>query len=115
MFGPEIAPAELGAERGDYHEGFLARAALLNTKGGNLIIGVIEAKRYKKLLETKLAEYPRYKDKVIFGLENEYRKNEWDGFYQRLISLIETRIGPQVLDAEQVKVKKPISRAGIYV
>jgi len=80
--------------------------AFLNTKGGDLLVGVLELARFEKVYEDKLSDCPSYKDKIVFGIENEYKKDEWDGYLQRLISYIETRISPDVLDADLVKISK---------
>jgi len=68
----------------------------LNAKGGEILIGVLERNKYEDLLEERLADCPQYNGKVIFGLELELGKGEWDGFQQRLTSIIETKIGRQV-------------------
>ena len=80
--------------------------AFLNTKGGDLLVGVLELARFEKIYEDKLSDCPSYKDKIVFGIENEYKKDEWDGYLQRLISYIETRISPDVLDADLVTISK---------
>ena len=80
--------------------------AFLNTKGGDLLIGVLERSRYENVLDNKLSDYPMYKDKIVLGLSNEYGKSGWDGFQQRLLSLIETRIGEDVIDTEMVRILK---------
>jgi DNA sulfur modification protein DndB len=80
--------------------------AFLNSKGGELVIGVLELSRFENVLEEKLSDCPVYADKIIFGLTNEYKKDAWDGFQQRLLSWIETRIGADVIDAELVKITK---------
>lgn len=80
--------------------------AFLNTKGGDLLVGVLELARFEKVYEDKLSDCPVHKDKIVFGIDSEYKKDEWDGFYQRLISYIENRISPDVLDADWVKISK---------
>lgn len=80
--------------------------AFLNTKGGDLLIGILELNRFEKVLEDKLSDCPSYKSKIVFGVDIEYKKDEWDGYLQRLISFIETRISPDVLDAELVNISK---------
>jgi len=80
--------------------------AFLNSKGGELIIGVLEKPRYEDLYEEKLLGCPVYKDKIIYGINNEYSKEDWDGYQQRLLSLIETRISPEVIDGDLLKIQK---------
>ncbi len=80
--------------------------AFLNSKGGDLIIGVLEKSKFEDVYEEKLSSYPLHNGKIIFGIEIEYKKDEWDGYLQRLTSLIETRIGSEVLDSEYIKIER---------
>jgi len=78
----------------------------LNTKGGQILVGVLEKHRFRGASDEKLADCPSYGDKLIIGLEIEYKKDEWDGYQQRLWSYIEDRIGPEVIDGELVLIQK---------
>jgi len=80
--------------------------AFLNTKGGDILIGVLEKSRFEDALDDKLADCPLYRDKIILGLSNEYGKSGWDGFQQQLLSLIEAHIGGDVIDTELVRFDK---------
>ena len=80
--------------------------AFLNTKGGDLLVGILELKRFEDSYEDKLSDCPIHKDKIIFGIGGEYNKDEWDGYLQRLTSYIENRISPDVIDADLVKITK---------
>jgi DNA sulfur modification protein DndB len=78
----------------------------LNTKGGEIIVGILEKSRFETEHEEKLIDCPIYNDKIIFGISNEYKKDEWDGFQRRLLAYIETRIAPEVIDMDLVKIEK---------
>ncbi|MBN2156655.1 MAG: ATP-binding protein [Candidatus Lokiarchaeota archaeon] len=80
--------------------------AFLNSKGGDLIIGILEKDKYEEMLSSKLSEYSIYKKYVIFGLSNEYRKDGWDGYFQRILTHIENRIGAEIYDSELVRIEK---------
>lgn len=80
--------------------------AFLNSKGGEILLGILEKSRFENADPEKIAGYPIYKDKIIFGIDNEYKKDEWDGYLRRLIEVIENRIGPEILDSELVQIKK---------
>jgi DNA sulfur modification protein DndB len=78
----------------------------LNSKGGDLIIGILELKRYDDILEQKLSDCQVADGKIIYGIDPEYSRDEWDGYYQRLISDIENKISGDVLDSELVEIDK---------
>ena len=78
----------------------------LNTKGGHLLIGVLEKSRYGKAPEERLADAIEHDDKIVIGIDNEYDKSGWDGFLQRLVSFIETHIGGGVIDTDLVRVSR---------
>jgi DNA sulfur modification protein DndB len=80
--------------------------AFLNTKGGDTLIGVLELARFERVYEDKLSDCPSHGKKILFGIDIEYGKDEWDGYMQRLISYIETRISPDVLDSDLVRISK---------
>lgn len=80
--------------------------AFLNTNGGEIIIGVLEKSRFDDVYEEKLSDCQVVNDKIIFGINNEYNKREWEGFHSRLLSLIEARIGGDVIDKGEVKINK---------
>lgn len=80
--------------------------ALLNTRGGHLIVGLLECSRYRDVEDARLSEFPKYGHNRVFGLEGEYREHGWDGFERRLCSLIRDRIGGRVLDAQDVTLAK---------
>jgi DGQHR domain-containing protein len=80
--------------------------AFLNSKGGDLIVGILEKSKFEDVYEEKLSSYPLNNGKIIFGIEMEYKKDGWDGYLQRLINWIEKRIGPEVIDSEYVKITR---------
>ncbi|MFO8036086.1 MAG: ATP-binding protein [Anaerolineales bacterium] len=80
--------------------------AFLNTSGGTILIGILEMNKYEDVYQEKLEEYPLEENKIIFGIEHEYGKDEWDGYHQKLANLIETRIDPEVLDYKLVEISK---------
>jgi len=80
--------------------------AFLNTDGGDIVIGVLEKNKFEDADEEKIAECPEYKDKIILGIDVEYRKDEWDGYLRRLVSFIEKRISDEIIDSELVEIKK---------
>ncbi len=80
--------------------------AFLNAKGGDLLVGILELKRFEDIYNDRLSDCPVHKDKIVFGIEGEYNKDEWDGYLQRLMSYIETRISPDVIDADLVRIAR---------
>ena len=80
--------------------------AFLNSKGGDILVGILEKAKYERVYEDKLSDYPIHNEKIVFGIESEYNKDGWDGYLQRMVSLIESRIGSDVIDSEYVKIVK---------
>jgi DNA sulfur modification protein DndB len=80
--------------------------AFLNTKGGEVIIGILEQNKYSNIPDGKLENYPIYKNKILFGIEKEYKKDGWDGYEQRIINFIESKISPELFYYEWVKIEK---------
>jgi DNA sulfur modification protein DndB len=80
--------------------------AFLNSKGGDLIIGVLEKNKFEDVYDEKLSTYPLHNEKIIYGIESEYKKDEWDGYLQKLTSLIENRIGADVIDSEYITIER---------
>lgn len=79
--------------------------AFLNSRGGILIIGVLDDyEKYKEVLKDRLV----VNENIIFGIEEEYTKKKWDVYLQRLTSFIEERIGSNVLDSNLVEIEKEI-------
>ena len=78
--------------------------AFFNSRGGDLVVGILEKPKFEDVYEEKLSGYPNYNEKIVYGIESEYNKDGWDGYLQRLISLIESRIGSDVIDSEYVKI-----------
>ncbi len=79
---------------------------LLNTYGGDVLVGVLELDKYQDIYEDKLLDCPLAEDKIILGINIEYGKDNWDGYQLRLIELIETRVDSDVLDTQLVKISK---------
>lgn len=80
--------------------------AFLNSKGGDILIGILEQDKYADVYEAKLSDCPVVDKKIVFGIQPEYRKDEWDGYLQRLTDFIERRIGSDVLDSDVVRISK---------
>ncbi len=80
--------------------------AFLNTKGGDVLVGILEKMRYEKVFEDKLSDCPMINSKIAYGVDSEYGKDEWDGYYQKLLNFIENRISPYVLDADLVEISR---------
>ena len=86
--------------------------AMLNSKGGEVVIGVLEEVDFASADEQRLQALLRIDDKIIIGLEPEYDKKGWDSYHRRLTELIESRIGPDVLDQELIEVARLTARDG---
>ena len=86
--------------------------AMLNSKGGEVVIGVLEQADFSSVDKQRLERLLRIEDKLIIGLEPEYDKKGWDSYHRRLTELIESRIGPEVLDQELVEVARLTARDG---
>lgn len=78
----------------------------LNTKGGTIVLGIVEMSKYELAEEERLAEYSVVESKIIIGINQEYGKGDWDRYYQRLLNLIKDRIGATVIDEELVLISK---------
>ncbi|MDI6735254.1 MAG: ATP-binding protein [bacterium] len=70
----------------------------LNAEGGKILIGLIEKEKYGDVLkkpDNLLSGLPEIegKDRIIFGINNEYTPAGWDGFVRRLTDLIRAHIG----------------------
>ena len=73
-------------------------AAFLNTNGGKIILGALEAKRYVDILDAKdgfLKRYPQIDQRIIIGIDDElsFKEDGWDGFQRKLVEHVETIIG----------------------
>ena len=77
-------------------EGVLrAITGMLNTRGGVVIIGVLEKDKFKdKTSKDKLGIFPEYGENILFGLELDYRGKNWDAYQLRLLNLINAHIDP---------------------
>jgi hypothetical protein len=67
---------------------------LLNAKGGRVVIGVLEAKRYKKYVPEALRGLPRRGEYIVCGVNVDYRGKSWDEFALRLQNIIFSSIIP---------------------
>lgn len=67
---------------------------LLNAEGGEILIGVLEEKRYGDVLKdpgNPLSQLPRVGERIVFGINCE--SEDWDKFSRRLTDLIRAHIG----------------------
>ncbi len=89
------------------NEGILKTiVAFLNTKGGTVVIGVLEKNRYVNADQDKLSQFIIYGNKILVGINIEYGKDKWDGYYQRLLNLICDRISPEIIDMDLIDIKR---------
>ena len=80
---------------------------MLNSKGGDVVVGVAEKEDFRAAApRAPWRDSPLVEDKLILGLDIEYDKKGWDSYQRRLTELIESRIGPDVLDQELVELTK---------
>jgi hypothetical protein len=79
-----------------FNEGVLrAIVSMLNSAGGKIVIGVLEKQKFKwKEALEKLSDSPSFGDNIIFGINREYGKKDWDWYHLRLQDLISQRILP---------------------
>lgn len=88
-------------------EGVLrAIVALLNTRGGDVIVGVLEQQDFDTVQSDRLDDVLRVEDKLVLGVDPEYDRKGWDSYQRRLIELVQSRIGPEVFDQRLVDVQK---------
>lgn len=80
--------------------------ALLNSRGGDVVIGILEGSEFPAGAGHRLDSVLALKGKLVLGIEAEYGKKGWDGYQLRLIELIESRIGSDVLDQQLVEISK---------
>jgi Putative DNA-binding domain len=105
--GPDD-PEHLGLkeERGFFRD-TIAKSivSMLNTEGGVILIGVLEAERYdedlRERIKLRLEAYPREGRFYLLGLQDPiYRKGRWDGFdrkFQEMLKpLVDGVIGRRV-------------------
>jgi len=77
-------------------EGVLrAIVGLLNSKGGKVIVGVLEASKFSEpTAQSKLSQFPTHQDYICCGVDLDFEKRDWDWFQNRLHELVNTRIVP---------------------
>ncbi|MHC4662050.1 MAG: DGQHR domain-containing protein [Planctomycetota bacterium] len=77
--------------------------AFLNSDGGVLLIGVLEANKFDNfegIYESKLPDAVMYNNYCIIGLEYEYQTEGWDEFYMKLIQKISSNIDDNLIGNE---------------
>ncbi len=79
--------------------------AFLNTRGGILIIGVLEDKFYNEVNVESKIDCIRIGKKIVIGLEIEYGKRGWEGFHSKLIRLIKKEISDNVMHANLIAIE----------
>lgn len=73
----------------------LTMVGFLNSKGGTLVIGVLEAEKFpEKILKTKLSELRRQDEYLCYGVEHDFGGKNWDWFQLRLLDIMDKRISP---------------------
>jgi len=102
-----LGDGKLEKEEGILKEGVLKTiVAFLNTNGGDIVVGVLEKNKFENADEEKISDCTEYKNKIVFGIDIEYSKDEWDGYLQYLTNLIEKRISGEIIDSELVEIKQ---------
>jgi len=102
-----LGDGKLEKEESILKEGVLKTiVAFLNTNGGDVVVGVLEKNKFENADEEKVSDCTEYKNKIVFGIDIEYSKDEWDGYLQYLTSLIEKRISGEIIDSELVGIKQ---------
>ncbi len=78
-----------GGARGLEDEGVLRSiVAMLNSKGGEVVVGVLEQVDFARSgRRASGSRCLRIEDKLILGLDMEYDKKGWDGYQRRLTEL----------------------------
>jgi predicted HTH transcriptional regulator len=67
----------------------------LNGKGGKVIVGVLEAERFRAPeAQPRLKALPRAGDYAVCGVNEEYGKEGWDHYQRRLQDAINTKTVP---------------------
>ncbi|HET7485410.1 MAG TPA: ATP-binding protein [Solirubrobacterales bacterium] len=69
--------------------------ALLNTRGGTLVLGALEADRFEYGdIVDQLGRAPRVGHYIFVGIGVDYTSDTWDAFQRRIEQIIESRISP---------------------
>jgi DGQHR domain-containing protein len=71
---------------------------MLNRKGGDLVVGVLEANKYARVPEERADDLLLIGDKLVLGIGPEYDSRGWDGYCLRLTELIQSRIASDLVD-----------------
>lgn len=102
-----LAGKDIGEDLGVLNGGVLKGiVGLLNTHGGDMLVGILEKTKYESVYDEKLADYPVVGKYIVYGINNEYGKDEWDGYLLRLTDWIKSRIGSDVFVEEYIKFRK---------
>lgn len=84
------------------HKGVIRSiVGLLNTAGGKILIGAIEAPKYTDILDkpnNKLEKFPHIGDRIVIGIDQEidYKTKGWEGYCRKLTDLVRAQIGRDV-------------------
>ncbi len=96
---------ELYASKKVAKEGVLrATAALLNSSGGEVVVGLLEKSRFKSSLD-KLTEFPGGEEYVAIGIEIEKGFRDWDTYQRQLTDLIKSHVRGRLNPMHWIEIK----------
>jgi Putative DNA-binding domain len=83
--------------------------AFLNTDGGTLVVGALEAGRFKEAdITDQLGEVPVVGSYFVVGVSIDYTEKDWDAFQRRLQQIIDQRIEPDA--TSYLRIRKQVLR-----
>ena len=77
----------------------------LNTAGGDLVLGILEAKRYDGLDNERVQSCAQLKDRLVCGIGLDIGTHDFDWYTLALFDLIKGRIGSLPLDRKLVELE----------
>ena len=85
--------------------------AMLNTNGGRLIIGVLEARRFaSEAAEDRLINEPRLEDRILVGVRHDFLGKDWDEYERRLRQKLSRHVEPEPLGAVSISLARTMDR-----
>ncbi len=83
-------------------------AGFLNSRGGTLVIGVLESRLWKHIKPDRLQGSPTLQGSIVFGIDVELQNERtgWDSYQQKLINAIRGKIGDGVYPGNLISIRK---------
>jgi hypothetical protein len=89
--------------------------AFLNTSGGDLVLGVLEANRFADLENERIHECAALGDRLVCGVEIDMAGHDLDWYKLQILAMIKERIGALPLDRKLLDIEVLPEYAGHLV